>query len=269
MNSRAALPGSRGIAIASLRAWVHAAVILACLAACDRAAADVLFWESFNGYTYFPDEIPDNDPVNKGLPLQSEGATEFWYGGRFEQPDSGTIDSDLAVQAFGGGTNTTPVGRVEDDAGILFNISTLNLESATLSFDWRTFLADSSDRLKVGYYVGTLNFGSSRYHDWYADFGQTGAENWWANDWTELLNSAASNSWHSEAFPLPLNEPSVWIAFWLDNGEGDYAKIDNVHVAGTEIVPEPSSMVLVVAGGVACACAALRRRALRKPRRRV
>jgi hypothetical protein len=244
------------------------AVAIICLIACVGANADTLFWEDFNGYTSFPDEIPDNDPVNKGLPLQSEGADEFWYGGRFEQPDSGSIDSDLAVQSFGGGTNTTPVGRVEDDAGILFNISTVNLETATLSFDWRTFLAETTDRLKVGVYVGTLNFGVSRYHDWYADFGQTGAENWWANSWTQLLSVQASNSWHSETFALPLNEPSVWVAFWMDNGEGDYAKIDNVHVQGTEVVPEPASMLLAALGGAACACVAMRRRLSGKTRRK-
>ena len=128
--------------------------------------ADTLFWEDFNGFSYSTD--------NPGLPLQSKGADEFWYGGRFETPDGGTIDSDLAVQAFGGTGDPTPVGRFEDDAGLLFQVSTQNFSSVTLSFDWRTFQAETNDRIKVGFYIGDLgaDFGASRYHDWFADFGQ-------------------------------------------------------------------------------------------------
>jgi hypothetical protein len=38
----------------------------------------------------------------------------------------------------------------------------------------------------------------------------------------------------------------IWVAFWLDNGEGDYGKIDNVHVTGTPI-PEPGVVLLWLA----------------------
>jgi hypothetical protein len=242
-----------------------AAIVL--VAASATASADTLFWEDFNGYTSFPSENPPGDPVNLGLPQVSEGADEIWCGGRFEAPDSGTIDSDLAVQKVGGGTpsNSTPVGRAEDDAGLLFHVSTLNLEDATLEFDWRTFLADTGDRLKVGYYIGTLTFDANRFHDWYADFGQVGAENWWANSWTQLLSASANNNFTHQSYPLPIGEADIWIAFWLDNGEGDFAKIDNVNVYGTPVIPEPSTWLLGVMG--ACGCLALRRRIAARARR--
>ncbi|MGD9723019.1 MAG: PEP-CTERM sorting domain-containing protein [Pirellulales bacterium] len=228
---------------------------LAIASECSRAHGDILFSEDFDGYTSFPSQIPSGDFVNPGLPLQSEGADEYWYGGRFES-GGGTIDSDLAVQKIGGGSNSTRTGRVEDDAGILFNISTVGLDSASLSFDWRTFLAETGDRLKVGYYVGTLNFGSDRYEDFYANFGSS----WWSNNWTQLLSASASNSWHSEVFALPLGQPSVWVAFWLDNGEGDYGKIDSIVVQGTHPIPEPSSFVIAGMGIALCGVMAWRRR---------
>jgi hypothetical protein len=81
--------------------------------------------------------------VNPGLPKISEGANEHWYGVRF-QTGNGTIDQDLAVQKFGGGSNSSHTGRAEDDAGLMLHISTLNMDSVSLSFDWRTFLAETA-----------------------------------------------------------------------------------------------------------------------------
>jgi hypothetical protein len=118
-----------------------------------------LFWEDFDGYSSFPNQNPVGDPINSGIPKISEGAKEIWYGGRFETPDNGTIDSDLGVQQFGGGSNSTHVGRFADDAGLLFNISTLGLQDVKLNFDYRTFLAESTDRLVAGYFLGNLNLG--------------------------------------------------------------------------------------------------------------
>ena len=49
---------------------------------------------------------------------------------------------------------------------------------------------------------------------------------------------------------------ALWVVFWLDNGEGDFGKVDNVNVTATA-VPEPSALGLVAVAGAACA---LRRR---------
>jgi hypothetical protein len=53
---------------------------------------------------------------------------------------------------------------------------------------------------------------------------------------------SASNSWNDESFLLPdavENQAEVWIAFWLDNGEGDHGKIDNVLVEAMTTTPVP------------------------------
>jgi hypothetical protein len=230
-----------------------------CLLSTAPAAADTLFWEDFNGYTSFPAEHPAGDPINPGLPKPSEGSDEIWYGGRFEVPNDGSIDQDLAVQRWGDGqfgTNNTPVGRMEDDAGLLFNISTLNLLSATLSFDWRTFSvsATDGDKFRAGYYVGELDFGGSSYYDFVAEFGS----GWWNTSWVEIVNGRSSSFLH-EIAELPVGVESIWVAFWLDDGEGDFGKIDNIHVEGT-VVPEPSSVLIAGLGAALCACLAVRRR---------
>lgn len=47
------------------------------------------------------------------------------------------------------------------------------------------------------------------------------------------------------------------MAFWLDDGEGDNGKLDNVHIQGT-LVPEPATALLLLAS---LACLAIRRTA--------
>jgi len=212
------------------------------------ARAATLFAEDFNGYTSFPAFDPFLDPINPGLPSLGEGADQQWYGIRFDDPsNTGTIDGDLAVQAIGGLLNLTPVGRFEDEAGLAFQINTIGMTSSTLDFDWRTFLAAGEDRLRVGYYVGEIPaFGSSNYFD------ARSTPYAWAN-WTELL-AGKNDIFQHASFALPDNQASVWVAFWLDNGEGDYGKLDNVVVTA---VPEPTALLLLSVGS---AYLALRRR---------
>lgn len=191
----------------------------------------VVFEETFDGYVYFPDQYPPNDAINAGLPITSEGAYEHWYGGRFQAGDGGSIDSDLAVQRYGGDGNYTPVGRVADDAGLLFEIDTRVFTYARMTFDWRMFNASSGDKLVVGYYVGDIDFGGdtpdgdndNMVHRFDIDGPQ------WVQ-WTELLRDNNGNVWTSESFELPIGHEHLWVAFWLDNGNGDFAKIDNIKV---------------------------------------
>ncbi|MCB9850172.1 MAG: hypothetical protein H6817_05655 [Phycisphaerales bacterium] len=189
-----------------------------------------IFWETFNGYSYFPDQYPTGDPINVGLPLKSEGANEVWYGGRFEG-GGGTINSDLAVQQAGGDGNFTPVGRVDDDAGLLFKVDTRNFTQATLTFRWRTFDVDTADNFVMGYYVGDIDFSGDtpdgEHDDSVHRFDVDGPD--WDTLWTELVRQRSS-SWKYESFALPTGEETVWVAFWIDGEAKDFAKIDDIKV---------------------------------------
>lgn len=255
MNNKR-VTASKQIAIALLLGLSGAGVAQA------AATPATVFFENFEGYTAFPSLDPRGVRVNPGIPSRSEGASETWYGARFETPDNGTVNQDLAIQQSGGGTNNTRTGRTEDDAGLLFKLNTTNLDNITLRFDWRTFLASTNDRFVVGYHVGPISsFGSC------SGQGEAGcfAENlntrlpWYVNqnvqtnpvltgNWTQLLRDTRSNAWKSESFLLPNaveNNSEVWFGFWLDNGEGDYAQIDNVLVTA---VPEADTWAMMVVG---------------------
>lgn len=244
-----------------------ALTLLLGLSAASSAQAVTLFSENFEGYTSFPDLIPvlPPDPVNAGIAKLSEGASEVWYGARFETPDNnGSIDSDLAIQKFGGPltTNNTHTGRVEDDAGMLFKINTTGMNNVNLSFDWRTFLTiNNKDRFVVGYHVGSIaGFGPCTGEGeagCFADLRTTLPFYTNQNDlnpaltgnWTQLLRAGWNNAWTNQSYTLgndANNQSEVWIAFWLDNGEYDYAKFDNVLV--TASVPEASTYAMMLAG---------------------
>jgi hypothetical protein len=173
------------------------------------------------------------------------------------------MNSDLAVQRYGdsfdgqGPGNQTPVGRFEDDAGLVFEISTLGYTDTTLEFDWRTFNAESQDRVKVGYYASAtpisfnLSFDGGSFRD-----ARTGTYAW--SNWTQLMSDGSQGSFEHEVFSLPDEVAYLYVAFWMDDGEGDYGKLDNVVVSANAVVPEPSAAVLLLAG--AAALAAARRR---------
>lgn len=216
-------------------------------------SAATIFSEDFQPYSFGP-----FSSINSGIPKISEGADGIWYGARFGNPTCilflcGTINSDLAVQKNGGGSNTSSVGRFSDDAGLLFKVNTTNLDNITLNFDYRTFLAETTDRLVVGYHLGPISqFGictGEGEAGCFADL-QTGP-NSWASGWTELLRASASGTWKSASYNLPNsveNQSELWFALWMDNGNGDYGKIDNITVSGTTVVPIPAAVWLFVTG---------------------
>ena len=190
------------------------------------AGAITIFSEDFEG---IPNSAftADGGNTKLGLPLVSEGANETWYGGRFETPDGGTINQDIVVRDLG---HIFPAqnkyARFEDDAGLLFNLSTLSLTDVELSFDWLTHVPSTSDRLKVGYYVGDITFPGPT-----SDGGANAAfmrdinsdgPTW--GSWTELMSVSQPNTCKHATFALPDGEASVWGAFWRDNGEHDYGK---------------------------------------------
>ena len=233
---------------------------LASLLPLQVSAQVTLFNETFNGYTSFPDQVPSNDYVNKGIPEITEGASELWFGARFQNGD-GTINSDLFVQKFGDyagynppsnpAGNATPVARFEDDAGIILRIDTTGYTDITLDFDWRTFQTESGDKVTVGYYVGEIGFdtGANRFMD-LTSSGPNSAYQW--SSWTQLMRQGDTGyPFEHETFALSTaaNASVVYVAFWLDDGEGDYGKLDNVSITGTPLlIPEPTAMSLGLLG---------------------
>jgi hypothetical protein len=202
-----------------------------------------------NGRTYIG---ADNGGINR--------ADQDWWAARF-QSGGGSIASDVGVQQIGGTlggiSNNTPLGMFEDDAGLLFNVSTLGYGDITLQFDWRTFNAESNDRVTVGYFVGSLpSFDSGRALDL-----TSGPFSW--SQWTPLLSQQGGGTWHiDQTFDLAAadNASSVWVAFWMNNGEGDIGKIDNITLTGASLtqVPVPAAFWLLSSG--LAGLAGLRRR---------
>lgn len=98
----------------------------------SNGMATTLFNETFEGYTSFlenPTGYNPPDMVNPGVAEISEGASEFWYGIRFQ--GSGSIDADLAIQRYGGGANETHTGRVSHDSGMVLRIDTTDMRTST------------------------------------------------------------------------------------------------------------------------------------------
>ncbi|MEE9494295.1 MAG: VPLPA-CTERM sorting domain-containing protein [Gammaproteobacteria bacterium] len=208
------------------------------------------------------------------------GADNDWYSAVFEQDDNGYVTSDVGIQATGGNGNNTRVGLAKDDSGMLISFDATGMQNVTLSFDWRTFVANSGDKLVAGYFVGDLTAGKTNDFNEYREINLSptgnassaagGAENgnWnWnpvnggnTGEWIELLRGEHSNSWDSVSFDLDLaaDQSEVWIAFWLDNGNHDIGKFDNVLVTADPI-PVPATVWLFGSGLVGLIGVARRR----------
>lgn len=227
----------------------------------DVNGGTILFEETWNDYANV-DSIPFLSDPNT--------ADETWFAGRFEAFDNNPLSSDLIVRYVPGVNINGNYFRMEDEAGILFNISTVGWTNVTLSYNWRTHLTENGDRLKVGYTTnngdGVLDYfdtsgNGDRDRDFLnEDFGgvHNDAVAWWDDNFTTLLFDTHEPSWKFETHSLPANTPSIWVAFFMDDGKHDRAKIDNIVVMGDPI-PEPASLVLMLSAG----CLALGKRRLR------
>jgi len=225
--------------------------VLALFGATQSASASqvMLFSETFDDVN---SGFNGNDPRRLGVPTSATfDSDENWYGARFEAADDGTVPFDVGVQAYGGGGNNSQTGLVEDDAGLLFQVDASLYTNVILKLDWRTFSAGAGDRLRIGYFVGDITAGNAGFDaDRSIDLrdasqgGSDGDFNWGAG-WTELASFGPNNTFTEAMFDLTdaAGESSVWIAVWLDGGEGDYGKIDNIMVFA-EQVPVPAAVWL-------------------------
>lgn len=232
MCGRGRVARQRGCVFA--RSGLLVAVIALGSLAGSAAQAITLFSETFDQASGFP-LLGDQ---KFGVPVPPDADEPGWNAARFENL---FVDptADVGLQEFGGGGNPTPVGLVEDDAGLYFEISTIGLTDVVLEFDWRTFSATGGDRFRAGYIVGSspvLDPGTGA-----ADF-RSGALAW--SNWTQLVEGK-DTTFNHESFLLPSGQANVIIGFWLDNGEDDFGKFDNVVVTA---VPEPTTAVLVASG---------------------
>lgn len=156
----------------------------------------------------------------------------------------------------------------------MFKISTAGYTNITLTFDWRTFVAETTDKVTVGYFVGDLdamhpsNFAANRTID-LRPTSQGGPANGpgnWSNyggSWIQLMAGSGNDLWQlNESFTLTNadNAPEVWVVFWLNNGESDVGKVDNVVVTGL-VVPLPAAVWLFGSGLIGLVAAGRRKAA--------
>ena len=209
-------------------------------------AKDVqLFFEDFEGVTgpFF-----GTTPTARGLPLESDGAKEKWFGGTFENPDNGTLDQDLAVQIVDVAGNPSKVASADDDRGFLFKISTTGLKDVMLMFDWRNFEGAASDQFVASYFVGEIAGLSDA--DRFEDLQVMQAN----GDFVQLMQDHSA-SWQSAMFNLPEDTAVIYVALWSDSRDGDFVQFDNVKVDANYImtpIPLPAAawMGLTLLGGL-------------------
>ena len=217
------------------------AILTVVLSFYTKAEAAILFQEDFN---------TSSGTVN-GVPTIANGADNDWYGARF-QSGGGSTEQDINMQSQG--SSTDRYVSFEDDAGVLFNISTIGLTDALLSFDWRTNGTESGDTFTYGYFLGDITgFDSARTIDL---TGSLDPANW--SNWTGFT-LGTTGTFTNQTLTLPGGQSSVWVGFWLDDGNGDEGRLDNVSVDGNGgpgpgpgpgggSVPEPATMALLGSG---------------------
>lgn len=237
----------------------------------SSAGMVTVFEEDFNGYAGNPNfpSSPNDLGGHRtifGVPTTAAGAdSDLWLAARFEAPDDDPIAGDVGVLKHRNARRNrfAPAGRVDDDAGLVVKLDLTGLINVELAFDWRTFATESNDRFVVAYYQGDEDLGApGGVFDWFddpnlgnGDMSANGgtANPWYLDNWTEVLRDTSPTGFQSESgIGIPTGGVT-YIAFWLDNGDHDLAKFDNIVVMGDPDpnqngIPEPASLVLAGLG---------------------
>ena len=252
--------------------YQHAFILLATCAplmfiSISAEASIEIFREDFNGYTG-TFSGPSNDlgghRTKFGIPTQAAGAdSDLWLAARFEYGGGSIIDDVGVLEFASGGAYRNPAGRVDDDAGLVIKLDLTDYTDIELAFDWRTYNTESNDRFVVAYYREGDSLGEPHNaYDWFSDpsFGngdmsasdpQGQANPWYVTNWTEVHRDTSPTSFQQESGIDIVGGAVTYIAFWLDNGNHDLAKFDNVVVTGVEnppggggVVPEPTTFLV-------------------------
>ncbi|HOI18474.1 MAG TPA: DNRLRE domain-containing protein [Candidatus Woesearchaeota archaeon] len=164
----------------------------------------------------FEDNFSQTHPLDTG-----------WIGDYLEYPDSQSIYNDIGTTS-GALAYDGYSAFIEDDAALIRTISTKDYENIKLSYCRRTYDTTTSDRFRVGWMIGEYTDTPGEWND--------NSTNWDA--WNEL--ESIRELWDCVSFTLPSsaeNQEAISIAFFLDNGEGDYALLDNVLLTGDYLIP--------------------------------
>lgn len=159
--------------------------------------------------TLFLDEFSSTNPLSDG-----------WTGMYAESGDSESLPNDIYTENSGPSPGSGGYYMVtEDDAAAIRTIDTTGCDDIELSYYRRTNNdAEPSDQFVVEWRIGN------------------------AGSWNTIERVNSSESWAFKSFTLPdsaENQAAIQIRFWLDDGEGEKGKWDDVKVTCEKEVEVP------------------------------
>lgn len=159
--------------------------------------------EQCSRVTLFSDVFSCANPLSAG-----------WTGEYAESGESEYLQYDIYSE-IGAGSYDGHYMVTEDDAAAIRSVNTTGTTGIVLSYFRRTKDAESTDRLVAEWRVGN------------------------SGPWTEIERTSSFTTWAQNTYNFPSsadNQSEIQIRLWMDDGEGDHARWDNVLVTGVECV---------------------------------